>query len=81
MSLTLFLKVLLFSVHHSEFLVLTQNILGMIVSEIKGHEIHTVFLGCTVVVTCPHWKIAIITVECPHILARIVGGVADVKDG
>jgi uncharacterized membrane protein YesL len=58
-----FLKVLFYGIHHSEFLVLTQNIPGMTISEVKGQESHAVFLECKVAVTCLHRKSASISAE------------------
>jgi hypothetical protein len=56
MSLSAFVEVLLHHVHRSEFLVQTQNIPVLIVSEIECCKSHTLFLECTVVITLPHCK-------------------------
>jgi hypothetical protein len=58
MSIPSFLDVSFYHIHRSEFLVLTQNIPGMTVSDNEGCESQLMFLECTVAVTCPLWTSA-----------------------
>jgi hypothetical protein len=48
-----YLEVLFSLISHSEFLVLTHSIHGMMISE-KNSESKLVFLECTVALICPH---------------------------
>jgi hypothetical protein len=61
-----YLEVLFYLICCSDSLVLTQNIPGMIVSEIDGCKSQNMFLECTVAVTHPHWKSAVISKEFFH---------------
>jgi hypothetical protein len=50
-----FLKVLVYHVNHSEFLVLTHNIPEMTVSDKRNSTSNVMFVKCRVALTCPYW--------------------------